>query len=429
MSQDPQETAFPYPFSAKRGQHEDSDNAFSIPGEEEQEKDSPVRDLEIKDAQIIFNSVWHELEESLGEDNLGFPKEIFWLNGAPGSGKGTHTRTAMQYRDFTETPIVVSELLKSPEARKRIDAGMLVGDREVTDLVFRALLEPRYQSGAVVDGYPRTKVQVECLKMLYTKLNELRAKHVDTLLAHRFHKPHFHILVLFIDEEESVRRQLLRGEKAMEHNREVDLSGVGEKKEVRKTDLEDAAARNRYRTFKEKTYEALQTLRDVFYYHYINAHGSIQEVRNRIIRELKYQSSLELEEATFDRISSIPLASSVVVHARQELVKRLDDYEQQDADLFGRVVELIRDKFMPIIERHAISGHAIVNSEDDVFDHPLAAAILIDIFSERGFQATVDIQREEIPDRIDAKTFKIQTRSKRVLRVHINFSGSAIRRG
>lgn len=389
----------------------------------------PVDDLEIKDAQLIFNSVWHDLEEDLGEENLSFPKEIFWLNGAPGSGKGTHTRTAMQYRDFTESPIVVSELLQSPQARKLIDAGMLVGDKEVTDLVLRALLEPRYQSGAVVDGFPRTKVQVECLKMFYNKLNELRAKHVNTMLAHRFHKPHFHILVLFIDEEESINRQLLRGVKAMEHNREVELSGVGEKMEVRKTDLDEEAARGRYRTFKEKTYEALQSLRDIFYYHYINAHGSIKDVRDRIIRELKYQSSLELETATFDLISSIPLASSIVVHARQELVNRLDEYEQQESELFGRVVGLVRDKFMPIIIRHAISGRAIVNSEDDVFSHPLASAMLIDIFSERGFHATVDIQREEVPDRIDPKSFKIQTRSKRVVRVHIRFPGSEIRRG
>ena len=429
MAKDSTETALPFPFYHRSVMSDDARNEFAVERDGGQDAQPPVRDLEIKDAQIIFNSVWSDLEQAYGEDNLVFPKEIFWLNGAPGSGKGTHTRTAMQYRDFTESPIVVSELLKSPQAKKLIDAGMLVGDREVTDLVFRALLEPRYQSGAVVDGYPRTKVQVECLKMLYNKLNELRARHVDTMLSQRFVKPHFHILVLFIDEEESVKRQLLRGRKAMAHNREVELSGVGEIIEVRKTDLDEEAARNRYRTFKEKTYEALQTLRDVFFYHYINAHGSIQDVRDRIINELKYQSSLELEEATFDRISSIPLASSIVVHARQELVKRLDGYEQQEPEIFSRVVKLTREKFVPIIIRHAISGHAIVNSEDEVFDNPVASAMLIDIFSERGFHATVDIQREEIPDRVDPKTFKIQTRSKRVVRVHINFAGSEIRRG
>ena len=43
----------------------------------------------------------------------------------------------MEFRDLTEKPIIVSEVLKSPEARK-IDAGLLAGDREVTKIVFKA---------------------------------------------------------------------------------------------------------------------------------------------------------------------------------------------------------------------------------------------------------------------------------------------------
>lgn len=396
--------------------------------EEKTETQRP-QDLEIKDASLIFNAVWQELEEEHGRENLVFPREIHWLNGAPGAGKGTHTRTLMVFRDFTEAPIVVSELLKSPEARKRIDAGMLVGDKEVTSLVFNRLLEPRYQSGVVVDGFPRSKVQVECLKLLYRKLNEMRSEYRDSLLATRFLKPQFHIIVLFIDEDESIKRQLLRGVKAAEHNREVEASGMGELKEIRKTDLNEDAARRRYRTFKDVTYDALKSLREIFHYHYINAYGTIEEVRKRVITELQYQSTLELEQATFDVLSHLPLASEIVTHARQELVKRLDMYEQQEGELFCEVVKLVGEKFMPIIERHSISGYAIINSESEVFDHPLASAMLLDIFSERGYHATVDIQREEIPHKIDPKTFKIETRIKRVVRVHVRFAGSEIRRG
>lgn len=387
------------------------------------------QDLEIKDAQLIFNAVWQELESEHGRENLIFPREIHWLNGAPGAGKGTHTRTLMVYRDFTEQPIVVSELLKSPEAKKRIDAGMLVGDKEVTLLVFNRLLDPRYQSGVVVDGYPRSKVQVECLKLLYRKLNELRSEYRETMFSTRFQKPQFHIIVLFIEEDESIKRQLLRGVKAREHNREVEASGMGELKEIRKTDLDEDAARRRYRTFKDVTYDALKSLREVFHYHYVNAFGSIDAVRERVIRELQYQSTLELEQETFDTLSHLPLASQIIMHARQELVKRLDSYQQQEGDVFCEVVKLVGDKFMPIIERHSISGYAIVNSEHQVFNHPLATAMLLDIFSERGYHATVDIQFEEIPHKIDPKTFKIETRKKRVVRIHVRFPGSEIRRG
>ena len=81
-----------------------------------------VEDLEVKDAQLIFQTLWHELEQEMGSDNLKFPAEIFWLNGAPGAGKGTQTEFIMEFRDLTEKPIIVSEILKSPEARKKIDA-------------------------------------------------------------------------------------------------------------------------------------------------------------------------------------------------------------------------------------------------------------------------------------------------------------------
>ncbi len=388
-----------------------------------------IRDLEVKDAHIIFSSVWASLEEEFGEEQLRFPKEIFWLNGAPGAGKGTNTNFIMQYRDLTAPPLVVSDLLHSPEAERLKDAGMLVGDREVVEILFRRLLDPVYQSGAVVDGFPRTKVQVECVKLLFTKLVELRNKYRATLFSQYFKKPHFHIVVLFVDEKESVRRQLYRGQKAKEHNEEVRESGVGEIIELRATDLEPEAALNRYRTFKEKTYDALKELREIFFYHFINAHGTIEEVRARIDKELQYQGSLELDEATYDRLSHISVASSLSMHARQDLVDRLDSYEQRQTELFAQVVELIQTDFMPIIERHAISGSAVVNTESSVLHDPEALSMLIDIFSERGFHAIIDINREEIPESIDPKTFKIKTRIKRIYRVRIQFKGSEIRRG
>ena len=396
---------------------------------ESKQTESKVQDLEVKDAQIIFNSVWASLEEELGDENLRFPKEIFWLNGAPGAGKGTNTNFIMQYRDLTAPPLVVSGLLKSPKAQEMKDAGMLVGDREVIEIMLRKLLEPVYQSGAVVDGFPRTKVQVECVKLLYHKLTELRLKFKETLYSEYFKKPHFHIVVLFIDEKESVKRQQNRGMESLAHNEEVTESGVGQLEEVRPTDLDPEAALNRYRTFKEKTYGALKELREIFFYHFINAHGSIEAVRQRIDAELCYQGSLELDEATYDKISNIPVAANITKHARQDLVDRLDAYVERQAELFDQVIVLLKEHFMPIVERHAVSGSAVVNTEDEVLHDPVAIAMLIDIFSERGYHAIVDLNLEEIPDSIDPKTFKIQTRIKRIFRVRVQFKGSEIRRG
>ena len=389
---------------------------------------SGISDLEVKDGQIIFDSVWSSLEREFGREKLAFPREIFWLNGAPGAGKGTNTAFILQYRDYAADPIVVSDLLSSPAAKKRIDAGMLVGDREVVEILFRKLLSPEYESGAIVDGFPRSMVQVECLKHLFAKLNDLRTEFRGTPHGPRFPKPHFHILVLFVDENESVRRQLKRGQEALAQNEKAAREG-GPLAEVRKTDLTADAARNRYRVFKERTYEPLQSLRDIFHYHFINAQGSLPEVQARIIKELQYQSSLELSEETYDLISPIPLASQIVQHARQDLVRRLDDYAERNAEVFRQVIELIQTKFLPIIRAHAISGQAHVNIETTVFDDPLAISMFIDIFSERGFHAVVDQHRIEIPESFDLTTGRILTRVKKVWRVSIRFEGSEIRRG
>ena len=55
--------------------------------------------------------------------------------------------------------------------------------------------------------------------------------------------------------------------------------------------------------------------------------------------------------------------------------------------------------------------------------------MLIDIFSERGFHAMVDVSKEDIPYSIDRDTFEINTSIKKVFRIRINFKASEIRRG
>lgn len=388
-----------------------------------------VEDLEIKDARLIFNGVWEQLEDERGREQLRFPKEIILLGGAPGAGKGTNTEFIKHARGFTCPPIVISDLLDSPEAQRIKDAGGMVGDREVIGILLRKMLDREFRDGAILDGFPRTRVQVECLKLLVDKFTELHREFHGTPLAVHFRKPTIHAMVLFVEEGTSIERQLSRGRAIEAHNAKVRLTGIGTMRELRTTDLDVKAAQHRYRVFKEKTWDALQSLRERFFYHFINAEGAIDEVEQNILNELRYQSSLELDERTFDRLRVIPLASEIIVHARQDLVRRLDGYELEHAALFEKVVNIVRERFMPIVMRHAISGQAAVNTMDEIFATPLALAMLIDIFSERGFHATVDKRLERVPEQFDLQTGKITCRNQWVYRIHIHFQGSEIRRG
>src|SRR6186713_622806 len=94
-----------------------------------------LSDLEIKDAHLIFESVWQDLEADFGRENLRFPKEIILLGGAPGAGKGTNTAFISKARGLTCPPIVISTLLDSPEAQALKNQGIMVGDREVVNLL------------------------------------------------------------------------------------------------------------------------------------------------------------------------------------------------------------------------------------------------------------------------------------------------------
>ena len=390
---------------------------------------APSEELEVKDAQIIFNRVWKGLEEDYGHEELYFPKEWILLGGAPGAGKGTNTDFIRKVRGISAEPVVISGLLDSPDAQKIKAAGGMVGDEEVLKLLLHELLKEEYRDSVVLDGFPRTQVQVECLKMLYDKMIQLRTEFSNTEQAHRFRQPTFHIMVLFIDETESIARQLKRGEETLVHNAEVRESGVGELWEERKTDFDEELARGRYRTFKEKTYHALVSLRQIFHYHFINAQAPVDVVQQNIIRELDYQSSLELDPRTYDTLRHLPLADEVVQGGRQKLINRLDSYQVEHPDLLIWVVNFIQNKVMPVVERYAVTGRAMFNTEDDLFDDPVAIAMLIDIFSERGFRAVVDINQQELPERIDLQTGVIINRKKKVYRIWIFFNGCEIRRG
>ncbi len=386
-------------------------------------------ELEIKDAHVIFETVWESLEEEVGHENLRFPKELILLGGAPGSGKGTHTKFIMRARGLTCPPIVISQLLTTPEAKRIKDQGQMVGDTEVIGILLRELLKEEYRDGALLDGFPRTRVQVECLKMLVDQIDQLNNEFAETKLAIYFRRPIIHAMVLFASEQTSIERQLYRGKQMAAHNRKVEETGVGKELELRSTDLHHEKASQRYRVFKESTWDALQSLKEIYHYHFINAEGPIREVEENILKELQYQSSLELDPRTFDRLSPLPLAEEITVHARQELVKRLDGYELNHRDKFVQVVESIDSLFMPIVTRHALTGRANVNSEDELFADPLALSMLIDIFSERGYHAMVDKRIQEVPERVDLQTGMIFSREKIVYRIQIHFEGSSIRRG
>lgn len=119
------------------------------------------------------------------------------LLGAPGSGKGT--QGVILSRRLKIPKIATGDLLRAAmqagsslgkEAKRFYDAGKLVPDAVILELIKTELAKPEAQSGAILDGFPRTAAQAE----LVDKTLGLKGQRLN------------HVLLLDVPEEELVER-------------------------------------------------------------------------------------------------------------------------------------------------------------------------------------------------------------------------------
>jgi adenylate kinase len=119
------------------------------------------------------------------------------LLGAPGSGKGT--QGAILSRRLEVPKIATGDILRAAmkagsalgkEAKRFYDAGKLVPDSVILELIKTELGKPEARQGSIFDGFPRTAAQAE----LVDKTLGLRGQRLN------------HVLLLDVPEEELVRR-------------------------------------------------------------------------------------------------------------------------------------------------------------------------------------------------------------------------------
>ena len=220
-------------------------------------------------ANQLLADVWQQIEAVCAGKPPVFPKQLVWLNGAPGAGKGTNTRTIMQILHIEQQPVVVSDLLSSPEFIKIKNSGALVGDKDVVGLLLKKLLEPQYAAGAIIDGFPRSRPQAEFLRLFVAKLASLGST------------PSVRVIVLNVAEQVAVERQIKRGRESVQGN-ELSRKLGGRIEDIRATDVDPASAAKRFRVFQEQTVDALKSLQGTFPCHFIDAGGDIPTVRKEI---------------------------------------------------------------------------------------------------------------------------------------------------
>lgn len=123
--------------------------------------------------------------------------------GPPGAGKGTQAEKMKNHFEIPHlsTGNIFRENIKNEtplgkKVKSILDAGELVPDETVVDLVKDELSKSKYDDGVILDGFPRTVAQAEALDKFF----EENDKQIDAFVT------------LSVPEEELVNRILSRGE-------------------------------------------------------------------------------------------------------------------------------------------------------------------------------------------------------------------------
>ncbi len=180
---------------------------------------------------------------------------ILILIGAPGSGKGTQAERLKKEYSITHlsTGDMLRENVKSGtklgnKANEYMQAGKLVPDKLIIDMIAERTSKEDCKGGFLLDGFPRSPVQAEALDEM---LNE-KGLNLDAVVN------------LIVDEEELVKRLLSRG----------------------RSDDNEETIRNRLVVFNEQTapvighYKKQDKVKD------IEGVGDIEDIYERIIKSL-----------------------------------------------------------------------------------------------------------------------------------------------
>lgn len=178
------------------------------------------------------------------------------LFGPPGAGKGTQSELIQE--KFNLTHLSTGDMFRfhmkndtelGKKAKEYMEAGNLVPDQLVIDMIDAKLSESHDTKGFIFDGFPRTTDQALALDELLTKKGWEISKMVS----------------LEVDEDELVKRLLLRG-----------------KDSGRKDDQDESIIRNRMAVYNNET----APLKD-FYSNQgkqvgVNGIGTVEEINGRI---------------------------------------------------------------------------------------------------------------------------------------------------
>ena len=182
------------------------------------------------------------------------------LMGPPGVGKGTQAQNIIE--KFEILHLSTGEILRAEvggntelgkKAKEFMDAGKLVPDELLLNMMENRLQQKDCKKGYLLDGFPRTIPQADGLESILNKIN---------------HKINY-VISLTADETELVNRLVLRG------------------KESGRSDDTEKVIRERQQVYWELTSPLLDFYRERKLLKEVDGLGTISEITNRILKVLE----------------------------------------------------------------------------------------------------------------------------------------------
>jgi adenylate kinase len=179
--------------------------------------------------------------------------------GAPGAGKGTQSKTLVDNLSIIQisTGDILREAVEKETslglvAKEYMNAGNLVPDNLVIQIIEDRVIKDDCKNGFILDGFPRTAEQAEALDEILRKNN----KAIDQ--------------VVFIDvpEKELITRLLKRAE--IENRLDDNLETI----------------KNRLDVFKKKIEGLLEYYKKTGFLKYVDGTGSSTEVQSRVYKAI-----------------------------------------------------------------------------------------------------------------------------------------------
>ncbi|MFH1853187.1 MAG: adenylate kinase [Candidatus Neomarinimicrobiota bacterium] len=182
------------------------------------------------------------------------------LLGPPGVGKGTQATNVKDH--FKIVHLSTGDILRGEvktnselgqKAKSFMDAGALVPDELLLQMMEQRLRQPDCAAGYLLDGFPRTIPQAEGLEKILAGLNQ----NLDAVVS------------LTADEEELIKRLVLRGE----------TSG--------RSDDTPEVIRQRQEVYRQQTEPLLKFYSERNLLKEVDGIGAIPEITERILEVLK----------------------------------------------------------------------------------------------------------------------------------------------